>query len=392
VFFDVPGLDAPIVSLGQLKHFNPGGHIDSFSHTFGSIPSGFPSDQERGLSYGPAYAIGESRAHLFVNRTQSSTTNSFGFFRDSSWLLNRELWDAYFFSTLPRTGAFDFSTDLSGNPRLRPFRTNLASIDIDAYRDSARAAAANLLNVGAFNINSTSVEAWRALLSSLNKVPYPGTTTELTGAFARSPRQPAGNASANDGVSEDAWSGYRNLSNAEIDALAVAVVDEVKTRGPFRSLSDFVNRRLADDDTGLQGVLDAAIEEAGTNSGTTSPYFDSPAVTASPAVAAHRPTALLAGAPGWLSQGDLLQALAPGLSARSDTFVIRAYGDVRNPATDVTRPEARAWVEAVVQRVPDYVEPAVNTPDQIPASGSNNDRFGRRFEIVSFRWLNPEDI
>jgi hypothetical protein len=45
-------------------------------------------------------------------------------------------------------------------------------------------------------------------------------------------------------------------------------VREVKTRGPFLSLADFVNRRLlADpsDPSGRQGALQAAIEAAGFN-------------------------------------------------------------------------------------------------------------------------------
>lgn len=94
------------------------------------------------------------------------------------------------------------------------------------------------------------------------------------------------------------------------------------------------------------------------------------------------------GIPGWLLQGDVLQALGPALSARSDTFVIRAYGDSANPATgEVT---GRAWCEAVVQRTTDYVD---STPAaSAPAAGTPAATFGRAYKITGFRWLSAEDI
>lgn len=94
---------------------------------------------------------------------------------------------------------------------------------------------------------------------------------------------------------------------------------------------------------------------------------------------------------GFLTQADMLQSLGPVLTARSDTFVIRAYGDVINPAIGGTTPDARAWCEAVVQRVPDYVDSTVD-PWATPAAGSDSETFGRRFKIVSFRWLSADDI
>ena len=68
-----------------------------------------------------------------------------------------------------------------------------------------------------------------------------------------------------------AWNNYRELTDAEIDLLAAEVVREVRDRGPFMSLADFVNRRLLDSaDTnlrqhGLKGALQAAIDRSGIN-------------------------------------------------------------------------------------------------------------------------------
>jgi hypothetical protein len=46
----------------------------------------------------------------------------------------------------------------------------------------------------------------------------------------------------------------------------------------------------------------------------------------------------------------------------------------------------------VVQRFPDYVDPSFQ-PYVYPAKTNATDQaFGRRFRIVSFRWLTPNDI
>ena len=107
----------------------------------------------------------------------------------------------------------------------------------------------------------------------------------------------------------------------------------------------------------------------------------------------HTARHFLQGFPGWLSQGDVLQPLAPHLSARSDTFIIRTYGDVRNPATGEV--EGRAWCEATVQRLTEFVDPAQGPATARFGPGAlnaDNLRFGRRFTVVSFRWLGPSDI
>jgi hypothetical protein len=102
------------------------------------------------------------------------------------------------------------------------------------------------------------------------------------------------------------------------------------------------------------------------------------------------------GIPGWFCQADLLQPLGPVMAARSDTFVVRAYGDVFDAANTVNNltpiVQGRAWCEAVVQREPDYVDGA-DVPSTYPAFAKpDNVMFGRKFRIVSFRWLSPNDI
>ncbi len=73
--------------------------------------------------------------------------------------------------------------------------------------------------------------------------------------------------------------------------------------------------------------------------------------------------------------GQIMDAIGPLLSVRSDTFRIRGYGEVLNPS-DAAKVEATSYCEAIVQR----------TPNLAPNG------LGRKFVIIGFRWLRPNDI
>jgi len=86
--------------------------------------------------------------------------------------------------------------------------------------------------------------------------------------------------------------------------------------------------------------------------------------------------------------------LAPRLSARTDTFRIRAYGEVTDADGNVI---AKAMCEAVVQRLPEFVDvdtdPTNNEPwDEGDDLNAINQTYGRRFEIRSFRWLDDSEV
>jgi len=80
-------------------------------------------------------------------------------------------------------------------------------------------------------------------------------------------------------------------------------------------------------------------------------------------------------ATGSPTAAQILQAVGPMLTVRSDTFRIRAYGEALNPA-DSNKIEATAYCEAIVQRTNDLA--------------SNG--LGGKFVILNFRWLGPDDI
>ncbi len=267
---------------------------------------------------------------------------------------------------------------------------------VDQLTDFHQAASCLMVD-GAFNVNSTRVEAWQALLGSTRPTGYAGGGNV---AFPRVLDAPDGAWHNGEATDRGAvWAGHRELTRDEIRQLAVAITQEVKLRGPFLSLADFVNRRLAEDETGRMGALQAAIEKAGLNSSMTDAY---PLNNQSPLPdythpdhipdatrmeQTLKPASKAWGAPCWLTQADVLQTLGPVLTARSDTFVIRAYGDAVDATGEVT---ARAWCEAILQRTPEPLDPDASglNPRLAGAAGD----FGRRFVITSFRWLSPGEI
>ena len=120
----------------------------------------------------------------------------------------------------------------------------------------------------------------------------------------------------------------------------------------------------------------------------------------------------LAGASAYLTQADILQQIGSFITVRGDTFKIRAYGEIRNPITGTI--ESKAWCEMVVQRYPEYVDSVANAPTDIEnrdrelgtqnktdydtiytelSDGNLSNKYlGRRFKVVSFRWLSEREI
>jgi hypothetical protein len=96
------------------------------------------------------------------------------------------------------------------------------------------------------------------------------------------------------------------------------------------------------------------------------------------------------GAPGYLMQQDLVQAFSPVMTARSDTFLIRTYGEVVNPSTATSA--GKAWLEAVVQRLPEYINSTADSAEVYPPTNTTNQTFGRRFKVISIRWISSNEI
>jgi Tfp pilus assembly protein PilX len=286
---------------------------------------------------------------------------------------------------------------------------------------------------GAFNVNSTSVKAWRAFLQgnkALALESVQGTTESGTGTpFPLA--STTSNTSSNNG-----WEKFSRLTDDQIwddndtpsdltddTGLAVEIVNQVKARGPFMSISDFVNRRIGIDSRSYQGAIQEAIEQADINGGQSTgiragtsdvipnykAFSDSWKIKLNGAqwyVSDDFPYAAdpylgnrncSTGIPLEINQANILLPLAPRLSARSDTFRIRAYGEVRDADDNII---AQATCEAVVQRLPEYLDPNTdagnNEPwdddSETPTLNPTNQTYGRRFEIQSFRWLDQSEV
>jgi hypothetical protein len=226
--------------------------------------------------------------------------------------------------------------------------------------------AAQFLGVeGMFNVNSVSPEAWTVLLGRtvLGWTDATGNAVDLENPFFVF-GQSSGYAPAN-------ARGVRHFSDRAIQTLASNLAAKIAARPrPFRSLEEFVN----------SGVLQEAIEASGLNS---RPEFCVDVGGVPPRYSAN-----------YLTQAAVLNTLAPLLAVRSDTFTIRVYAEALNPALpsgDSDRVAARAWCEAVVQRLPEFVDPHEDAATWPPAM-ADNQTLGRRFRIVAFRWLGPDDI
>ncbi len=426
ILFDVPRSETGLLSLGQLQHA-----------------------KLSELIWHPSYAVGNSLVDprlgtgglLGMNRTSAKSTNSFsarlgGFSSvelgwssdaqrsadkeewaatarsilsdvpsqdhlvyDLSFEVNQKLWDRFYLSSGSIEEKRQFVADPQRNPlpnaRMQAAPGVGKSLTLDDLTNFHKSASRLMVN-GAFNVNSTRVEAWKAMLGSTRLagfgngvgVPFPRILAPKEGAWKN------GEMAESDAV----WAGYRELNEDEVNRLAIAIVAEVKKRGPFISLADFVNRRLAEDETGRMGPLQAAIENAGLNSTlvggfslnnqSSLPDYTHPdhVPDATRMEQTLKPASKAWGAATYLTQADLLQVLGPALTARSDSFVIRAYGDAVDSGGNV---KARAWCEAVVQRTPEPMSPDVTglNPETSGLGG-----FGRRFRIQSFRWLSPDEI
>ena len=487
--------------------------------------------------------------------TNSTTTVYSGgsTFADMSYLMNNALWDSFFFSgaapvlksntVLGKTGDYNSVRNMTtqdvlnnfaagtgklANPTMRlyqPFGISDAPYAFGFTGDSSTPAFINtanpitattapdgwkkmssyLLNDGAFNVNSTSVEAWTALYASLKGIAI-GNNDKSSAQFPRIIGADGKLITENDlkktitdpitKTTYSYWKGFRSLSDKQIVELAKATVAEVKARAkffyrterdqdsapltrrflgfpaaqepatPLMGMCEFINRFLGPTksfspnydqslyktDTSSapwpdnfpapastaaacpnkykwmirSGVVESAIARADKNLGSetlaSTPSNGSiidPAVshnwnykgvsnggsTGMPPGLFWRNIEILTpedntnrthngfGAAGCLFQGDLLQSLGPRLATRSDTFTIRAYGE----ATDDSGANANCVIELVVQRTPEYIDnktqPHERIEDLAKSDAKNiNSLLGRRFVIISARWLSKSEI
>jgi len=462
VYAEIPF--APPLSLAQYAHAN-----------FGL------RDQE------PLFQIGSSFAPL-------NTYNSVTYYSDPScavtghdhaWMANAAIFDRFFLSGAAPVNARDrFATETKSlnavlddfatgagrlaNPRTRLFASRDPGV-VRAMLGNHRRIAGTILSDGTFNVNSTSVDAWAALLASAKRNALGAANDLQPGAdknarFPRAVRADDAEYNYRSALNDKrAWTGLATLDDAQIRLLAKSIVDEtrtrirynhryqygikngldvhyvIKNRGvevplPYIGLSQFVNRfncGAYPNQVSWQGCLQNAILRADVDGAnlsnrssplTPAPVYDSAKLTPGTANSGpglipyvFQPASVVAtdprnnankghglrAAPTSLTQADILAAVGSSLSTRSDTFVIRCYGD-STETLDSSRAAAGCWIEAVVQRIPEFCDPSQPPETEVcrpsdgqlhnPALSPINRTLGRRFVILSARVLAPKDL
>lgn len=242
-----------------------------------------------GNSFAPDFLIDDSvwsvaEPEKDYNRSASSLKTEMRI--DYSYLLNESLFDHYFVSGI----------ETSCLPKFSSF-TNCFIVDRNCYSElkNSKSASRHLLNGGAFNVNSTNVNSWNLLINSYRNYQL---SCEKT-SFARP------------------------LTPEKAASLARSIVAEVRVRGPFGSLSQFLNRCPGSPNFSGCGALQAAIDRVRAESD-----LDP-----------------------WLMSGDLVKFLGNRMTTRSDTFLVRAYGDACRPGGEKILATAR--LEVLLQHMPD---------------------------------------
>lgn len=288
----------PLVSLGQLQHLP----LFDYRPTYDPATAAATT-----IWYGGDYGFHEGRVTQFAqNHAIGNSFASPGIppdklnhrgwrYRfnveadhlrtDRSYIANALLWDAWFCSTiaaqdgpmlagdLPKRSARQVAADLLGGEEPVPNDAIAARSDRPAAelldelferggnpkRDAHSKAAEFLRIEGGFNVNSVSERAWAHFLAGLLSRPAvvmesltgkeapeviePGEDKFLVSRFTMANAPPAERATGKQ--REDCyWNGPRELNAGQIHDLAAAIVRQVKQRGPFLSLAEFVNTRF----------------------------------------------------------------------------------------------------------------------------------------------------
>ena len=462
VFTSVP-FSAPL-SLAQYTHAN-----------FGI------RDQDPLFQIGNSFAaMGNNIASTYSTDTLCGVSN-----HDEAWMANSAIYDRFFLSgaapvvtrgkvvteAKPLATVLDEFAAGSGrlaNPRTKLFATR-DPVTVRAMLADHRRIAGTILTDGTFNVNSTSVDAWAALLASAKRNAM-GSASELLPAGDKNARFPRAaradfadynyKTAFND---KKAWTGLATLDDAQIKLLAKSIVEEtrmrlhynhryqygiksglnvhyvIQDRGvevplPYIGLAQFVNRfncGAYPNQVSFQGCLQNAILRADVDGAnlsnrssplTAAPAYDATKLTVSAANSGpglipytYQPANVVAtdprtssskghslrAAPTSLMQSDILEAVGSSLSTRSDTFIIRCYGDATDPL-DSSRTISGCWIEAVVQRIPEFCDPSQPPETEVckssdgqlhnPLLNQINRTLGRRFVILSTRTLTQKDL
>lgn len=327
ILYDVPMYGVP--NVGFLRHVN-------FAPTVLS----------------PAYSLCDSDAQPWINVDKNFFANNsssiykglakYNAVADVAFLTNDVMFDKYFCST--------FDGEDTINKRFK------------VLDDEQCFCAKNMLISSPFNVNSDSKCAWVSALS--------GNINEDCANYYR--------------VFDDKF--CKKLSSAEINLIADNLIYNICNSKNFATVGEFVNRHIPNNLEDpckfvRKGVLQNAIDSSLVNSGKKVEIeslwngFDVESANG----------ALNEDWPNFLNQGDLIAPMSHFLTSRGDTFLVRAYGDVWSE--DKNKILSHAICEALVQRVPNFLNTVDLADSEFDVLSDFNKQFGRRFKIILFRWV-----
>ncbi len=347
-----------------------------------------------------------SLQHLyFHNERPFKVGNSWG----ADGTTNTLAWfDRYYFSGLSRSDTPENYDNARGlpNPALVPFRLSHPQTDLAEWQASASDDAQHSTELASkalvrnrFNLNSTSVAAWKAALGGLRihdwaYLDYPEDSSDLstlttaqdsrTRMFARFSQSlsetydapPTPEFEESEPVAPSAYyrRGARYFDADEIEALASEIVRRLKLRGePFYSMEAF----LSPETTGGSSLLEQAIATVFAPEGRQKwdQTWETQGVRGGPSAIIE----IDHFSPGFLTQADVMTAIGPMLAPRSDTFKIRARAESYSPQGQTI---GSATLEATIQRLPEALDPTapINQPTE------------RKLQLISIRWLSDDEI
>jgi len=349
-----------------------------------------------------------SLQHLyFHNERPFQVGNSWG--HDGA--VNTSAWfDRYYFSGISRNDTADDFVAKAGapNPTLVNYDLEDGSDEISNWQgegaadaDAAREPASHFMVANRFNINSTSVSAWKAVLGSLRissyqYLDYPEEDTSdlstLTINTAKQERMfsrfshslvetyeatetPAFENSEPVAPSAFYRHGARRLTEQQLGDLAEDIVAQITGREqPFFSMEEFLSPISGVDESLLERAIADVLAPDGRQKWyhDWELYGDETAFDQAPIDIDHF-------SPGFLTQADVMTAIGPMLAPRSDTFKIRTRA---RSYSELGELEGTAAIEAIVQR----------TPEAIDSAAGNLGSTERKFKLLSIRWLNESEI
>lgn len=300
------------------------------------------------FGYLPAYTLGNSDANPYIPLNDSfihheptgkwPTHAHVEALFDYTYLLNEALFDNFFCA--PQNN----------------FRNSIDNQRIKQLYPAENISAENALFKGAFNVHTNSIEPWLAYLSATH-------TDDHKVIFPRMP--------ANKELS-------KKFSYDLVKILAQSIVEQILERHYFTSLSAFINRPL-NGKIQQHGLIQCAINNVHLNDNAQKNIVKF-AKNQTWFIDSAADTFIEFGLPNVVDQADVLQIIANFITTRGDTFKITAYGEYK---TD--KKVFKKTCEAIVQRMPEFVNPYENSPSDKKLSAINH-ALGRRFKVILFRW------